>query len=89
MTDPNSLGITIAALLDRHNPEVLKVAAMVNLSKKLLEHYAAANAVDLAGTIKTLEKCVESHLIDQDIHPRHLQAALQDLQNAGIAVEHL
>lgn len=89
MTNPKSLETALGALQARHDPELLKVAVMVNLSKRLLEHYAAANDVDLSSTIKTLDKCVESHLIDQDIHPRHLQAALQDLQNAGIAVAHI
>jgi hypothetical protein len=74
----------VTSLEQRHDKRVLAIASMSHLCKRLLSHYGQQHGIEMAATIKTLDRCIESHLIENDLHPHALTAAMADLQQAGI-----
>lgn len=87
MPNSDSLVAAVGLLSQRHPQELLKVATMVCMTKRLLSHHGHANGVDLSSVTRTLDKCVESYLIENDIHPRRLQAVVDDLKVAALVPE--
>ena len=78
---------TAAGLIDRHGKELIEMAGMVVTTKAIFGHYTQQTSVNLSSTIRMFDKCVESHLIERDIHPRMLAEAIDELA-ASAAAQH-
>jgi hypothetical protein len=67
------------ALVARHAPDVLHIAAVALMCEQLMQRYSEQAGVDVESQVATFRLMVESHLIDREIHPHELRAALADL----------
>lgn len=83
-----SLETVVATLKAKYGPDVMAIAAMSHLCRNLLHQLGQANGITMRPTVRTLDRCIESHLIEHDIHPHTLNAALRDLQQAGGNADH-
>lgn len=76
----NPLVSVASSLEQKHGAELLQIASMIAITKRLLNHYGSVHKIEIGSTLKTFDQCIESHLIDRDFHPKALRAALADLQ---------
>lgn len=78
-----ALNASVAEISRRFDPEVLLIAVTVDTCKHLIENLAAQTKVNMQAMVKTLDKCVESHLIEHDIHPHTVRDAIAAIHQAA------
>lgn len=70
--DTAFLSQSINNMSHAHGKQLVEVAAMVFASRRCLRACASQRGVSAEGFVKTLDQCVESYLIEHDMHPSEL-----------------
>lgn len=70
----------VQCLHEKYGSELTEIAALVFTTRRLMACAGQKHNMNPEGMLKTLDKVVESHLIDRDLHPLHLRAAMDDLE---------
>lgn len=70
---------SVSTTVNTFGQEMTEIAAMVYTTRRLINAAAAQHGFNPAGMLATLDKCVESRLIDRDLHPLNLRLALSEL----------
>lgn len=78
----------VQALHDKYGPDITEVAALVFTTRRLMKAASEQHGCNPAGLLKTLDKVVESHLIDRELHPHMLRRAINELEQDVTSVPH-
>lgn len=78
--DSQALLETVTSLRRTYGAEITEIAALVFTTRRLVTAAGRQHRADTSAMLTTLDKCVESRLIDLDLHPMNLVQCLRELE---------
>lgn len=71
---------SINRLTDSYGKKVTEIAAMALTARAAMRRMAGQHGVSAEGLLNVLDQCVESHLIEHDLHPVNLARCIAELE---------